>query len=102
MKNLGQVNPSLIRIEHDTLESQQKAKETSQKVLQQLFEQFPISENYYNKFVLHNENKATAKLPADYSFIYGKWMQNSLNNDSEKQLNNDSVLSVWSSSNPFA
>jgi nitric oxide reductase NorD protein len=75
-------------LEHDILESQQIAKETSQKVLQNVFEQFPSSEIYYNKFVLHYESKATAKLPADYSFIYGKWMKDSPNDDPEKKLNN--------------
>jgi nitric oxide reductase NorD protein len=75
-------------LEYDILESQQIAQETSKKVLQNVFEQFPSSEIYYNKFVLHYESKATAKLPADYSFIYGKWMKDSPNDDSKKQLNN--------------
>ena len=74
--------------EHGTLESQQKAEETSQKVLQNLFEQFPIAEGYYNSFVKHYKNKETSKLPADHSFIYGKWMKDSPYEDSEKQLNN--------------
>jgi len=75
-------------LEHDIFESQQIAQETSQKVLQKVFEQFPSSETYYNKFVLHYESKATGNLPADYSFIYGKWMKDSSNDDPEKKLNN--------------
>jgi nitric oxide reductase NorD protein len=85
-KNLG-LNWNDNR-DHDVLESQQKAKETSSEVLQNLFNQFPTTKSYYNKFVWHYENKATDKLPVDYSFIYGKWMKDVPSYDSEKKLNN--------------
>ncbi|WP_445735350.1 nitric oxide reductase activation protein NorD [Mariniflexile sp.] len=75
-------------LEHDTLESQQKAQETSHQVLKELFIQFPITEKYHQKFVSFYKNKATEKQPADFSFIYGKWMKNSSNDDSENQLKN--------------
>ena len=75
-------------IDHDLQESQTKAEETSEKVLQNLFEQFPIAEKHYNTFVTHYKSKATSKLPADYSFIYGKWMKDSPNDDANKQLEN--------------
>ncbi|WP_456442021.1 VWA domain-containing protein [Psychroserpens sp.] len=75
-------------VEHDLKESQEKAQETSIEVLQNLFEQFPIAENYYNKFVSHYKYIETSKLPADYSFIHGKWMKDSPNDDTDKQLNN--------------
>ena len=48
-------------LEHDTLESQQKAQETSIKVLKELFNQFPTTEKYHQKFVSFYENKATEK-----------------------------------------
>ena len=76
------------KVDHDLKESQEKAEETANKVLKDLFEQFPIAENYYNKFVSHYKLIETSKLPADYSFIYGKWMRDSPNDDTDKQLNN--------------
>ncbi|WP_296383030.1 VWA domain-containing protein [Winogradskyella sp.] len=74
--------------EHVTEESQQKALETSEKVLQSLFEQFPISKSYYQKFVAHYNDIVTEKLPADYSFIYGKWMRNDIKDNSVERLEN--------------
>ncbi len=74
--------------EHDTEESQQKALETSEKVLQSLFEQFPISKSYYQKFLAHYNAKATEKLPVDYSFVYGKWMQNDIKENAVEVLEN--------------
>ena len=74
--------------EHDLIVSQQIAQDTSNKVLQVLFAQFPITENYYQKFIKFYKNKATTKEPEDYSFIYGKWMRNSPHDDAEKQLEN--------------
>ena len=74
--------------EHVLIESQQKALDTSNKVLQTLFTQFPITENYHQKFKTYYKSKATTKQPEDYSFIYGKWMRNSPHDDSDKQLKN--------------
>ena len=37
--------------EHELLESQVKAVETSSEILAELFEQFPITEKYYNNFI---------------------------------------------------
>ncbi|SNR82725.1 nitric oxide reductase activation protein NorD [Lutibacter flavus] len=71
-------------LEHELEESQKKAKETSKLVLESLFEQFPITEKYYNKF-LHYYTKKTA---VDYSFIYGKWMRNTPEETPKKTLNN--------------
>ncbi|TGV02334.1 nitric oxide reductase activation protein NorD [Flavivirga rizhaonensis] len=74
--------------EHDLIESRQKAQDTSNKVLQELFTQFPITQSYYQKFKTFYKSKVTTKQPEDYSFIYGKWMQNSSNDDSREQLKN--------------
>ena len=74
--------------EHDTNESQQNALETSEKVLQSLFEQFPISKSYYQKFVAHYNDKTTEKTPVDYSFVYGKWMRNDIKDNSVERLEN--------------
>lgn len=75
-------------LEHNTLESQQRAQETSHQVLEQLFIQFPITEKYHQKFVSFYKNKASEKQLVDLSFIYGKWMKNSPNDVSGNQLKN--------------
>ncbi len=74
--------------EHDLNESQTKAQESSDTVLKSLFEQFPITQKYHEKFVSLYEAKSTTKIPEDYSFIYGKWMRNSPEDSSKKQLKN--------------
>ena len=70
--------------EYLTIKSQEKAKETSFKVLEQLFKEFPITEKYYQKFISHyNKNKQP-----DFTFIYGKWMLNSPDEASKDSLKN--------------
>ncbi len=75
-------------IEHELIESQQKAKETSHLVLKELFNQFPITKGYYEKFVVHFSEKQKEKIPVDDFFIYGKWMKNSNEEDPKKKLEN--------------
>jgi nitric oxide reductase NorD protein len=74
--------------EHELDESQQKAKETSQLVLESLFEQFPITKKYHSKFLQYYKEKVRDEALIDHSFIYGKWMRNSVEVDEEKTLNN--------------
>ncbi|SFS51986.1 nitric oxide reductase activation protein NorD [Lutibacter maritimus] len=74
--------------EHELIESQQKAQETSQQILVSLFEQFPITKKYYANFKKFYTNKVKEEEVADYSFIYGKWMRNNPEEASENTLNN--------------
>ena len=74
--------------EHDLKESQIKSEESSNKVLNQLFLQFPITNDYYEKFFSFYKSKLDKKGSADYSYLYGKWMQDTPNEDSDKQLEN--------------
>tara|TARA_R110002049_G_scaffold24286_3_gene86214 strand:+ start:2531 stop:4306 length:1776 start_codon:yes stop_codon:yes gene_type:complete len=74
--------------DHELLESQTQAKETAHTVLQLLFEQFPITQKYHQKFVAHQQSKSSAKQTVDFTFIYGKWMRNSPEDTSKKQLKN--------------
>ncbi|WP_298371054.1 VWA domain-containing protein [uncultured Lutibacter sp.] len=74
--------------EHELLESQQKAEENANKVLTSLFEQFPITEKYYNKFVQFYSEKQKSYTAKDFSFIYGKWMRNNPEEASEEKLQN--------------
>ena len=74
--------------EHDLIASQQKASETSQVVLKSLFEQFPITEKYHENFKTFYAEKVKDETLADFTFIYGKWMRNNPEDDSESKLNN--------------
>ncbi len=74
--------------EHELLESQQKAEETSKLVLDSLFEQFPISEKYHNKFIQFFSEKHKNNNLKDFSLIYGKWMRNNPEENSEDTLQN--------------
>ncbi len=74
--------------EHEVLESQQNAKDTSHLVLIDLFNQFPVTKEYHEKFVAHYSGKTDKKPSVDYSFIYGKWMRNNPVEDSNNPLEN--------------
>jgi len=74
--------------EHELAESQQKAKETSQIVLDSLFEQFPITKKYYQQFVQFYSEKVKDESLADYTFIFGKWMRNNPEEPSGDKLQN--------------
>ena len=73
--------------EHELVESQLKAKETSSKVLEELFKQFPITKEYHQKFKTYFENKSKSSEQADFSFLYGKWMVNSKEEVGDKLKN---------------
>ncbi|MBL4939446.1 MAG: VWA domain-containing protein [Lutibacter sp.] len=75
-------------VEHSLEESQKKSEETSQKVLSDLFEQFPVTKDYYQKFIHFYNEKSKNKESVDYTFIYGKWMRNNKEEDSDKKLQN--------------
>ncbi len=74
--------------EKELEESQSKAKKTSHLVLKELFNQFPITENYHKKFIEHFSGKSINKPSVDYSFIYGKWMRNTAEDPSVNPLEN--------------
>jgi nitric oxide reductase NorD protein len=74
--------------EHELIPSQQKAQETSNIVLISLFEQFPITKQYHEKFLQFYKGKAEKNSVSDLTFIYGKWMRNNPEEDGEKQLKN--------------
>lgn len=76
--------------EHELIASQIKAKETSIQVLKELFDQFPVTEKYHSKFLLHYSEKAKSKVEFDDSFIYGKWMKN----NPEDEEGNDKLKNI--------
>ena len=70
--------------------SQQKAAETSEGILAILFKEFSIDEQFYTNAKQHFILKADAKNAPDFSWLYGKWMQN------EKEQNTDNILENFS------
>ena len=69
--------------EHELLESQQKAQETSMVVLESMFDQFSVTKKYYELFIQFYKSKSKDESLADYTFIYGKWMRNKLEDDGD-------------------
>ena len=68
------------------LVSQQKALESSSQILTVLFKEFAIDEQFYNDAKQHFIQKATEKKAPDFSWLYGKWMQNELEQNTETIL----------------
>ena len=74
--------------DHSFSESRLKAEESSNLVLKELFDQFPIAEAYYQKIVSLYTDKTEPGVKPDLSMVYGKWMQNSAEELSEDILKN--------------
>ncbi|EAR01825.1 nitric oxide reductase activation protein NorD [Maribacter sp. HTCC2170] len=74
--------------EYELKESQKKSFENSQQVLSSLFEQFPITKEYHEKFKSYYKEISKNEQLVDYSFIYGKWMRDVPDNEASKQLEN--------------
>ena len=70
--------------------SQKKAFESSEMILVNLFDEFSIDKKFHAQLKQHFLEKATEKIAPDYSWLYGKWMQN------EKEVKSDSVLENFS------
>ncbi len=51
-----------------------KALETAPKVLEKLFETFPVTEEFHNKLLYFFQTHTDKKGVPDLSFLYGKWM----------------------------
>lgn len=75
-------------IEHALEESQKQAFDSSTKILEHLFNEFPITKKYYQKFIQYYTVKVKKNTSPDYSFIYGKWMKNSAEDASGNTLQN--------------
>lgn len=70
--------------DHDLESSQSQAKLTSEKVLIELFDNFPPIESFYIKLKSHFESKKDGNKTPDFSFLYGKWMRNQVGNKIEE------------------
>ena len=68
-----------MKYDGDLKESVQKSKDTANKVLNQLFEEFTSLEPIYNEIRAMLDAEAAAnkkRLAPDYSWLYGHWMKN--------------------------
>ena len=68
------------------------SEEKKQQILDLLFQKYPNTEEIYKELKTHFELSATPKKPADYSWIYGKLMQNDKEENTETILENFSDL----------
>lgn len=62
--------------------------EKNQQILTLLFQKYPNAEEIYKELKTHFERKATPKKPTDYSWIFGKLMQNDKEENTETILEN--------------
>jgi len=74
--------------DHSLFESRLKAEESSESVLKELYEQFPIAHEYYQKIALLYEDKSRPEAKPDLSMIFGKWMVNTQTVSPEDALEN--------------
>jgi nitric oxide reductase NorD protein len=74
--------------EQSLLISQQKALESSMQILTILFKEFALDEQFHRNAQQHFIQKATEKNSPDFSWLYGKWMQNELEQNTETTLEN--------------
>jgi len=68
--------------------SQQKAFETSEAILAILFKEFSIDKKFHTETKLHFIQKENGKNAPDFSWLYGKWMQNETEKNSSTILEN--------------
>ncbi|WP_347921820.1 VWA domain-containing protein [Pontimicrobium sp. SW4] len=76
-------------VEQDNLEmSRQKAFESSSQVLKQLFEEFPVTQKIHTKLLEHYKKLTKETSKVDTTFLYGKWMKNKPEANSQNTLEN--------------
>ena len=69
-------------------EARQKAAEHAPQILEELFSDYPGIKPVYDKLFKHYQEQAEENQPADFTFIYGKWMSNQLENEGNDKLKN--------------
>jgi len=82
------LNWNVAEKEQTLVLSQQKAKDTASQVLTALFKEFPNTAANYINIKEYFEQKADEKTPADFSWVYGKWMQNTVEESKDSVLEN--------------
>jgi nitric oxide reductase NorD protein len=85
-------------IDHDLKMSQEKALESSPTILNTLFQDYPISKQIHADLLKYYSQFKTDKKPADYTFLYGKWMRDSKENNGNalRNFNNKAKKAIES------
>lgn len=73
--------------------SQQKAFESADVILKIIFEEYAIDKKFHSRAKQHFIEQATEKKVADFSWLYGKWMKNEVEQNPETLLENFSDTS---------
>lgn len=73
--------------EHSLEESQKQAKITSDTVLTTLYDEFPNVKKYHDNLLQYYTVNTKKNTPPDYSFIYGKWMKDTLEGNDDLLTN---------------
>lgn len=68
--------------------SRQHAQETAPRVLESMSLDFPFAETLYENLKAGLEKEGTDKEPADFSWLYGKWMSSETGEGLEERLQN--------------
>jgi len=74
-------------------EARKSAEESAPLVLAQLFNEFPSTIELHQIFKAHLNDFATPKIGPDYSWLYGKWMLDSISKKQQADLQNISAQS---------
>ncbi len=79
--------------EKNKAESQKQAIDTAPQVLQALFDEFPLLENIHQNLLqkLPTKDKEGQEIAPDLTWLYGRWMKNTLDFDRAEQLKNIST-----------
>jgi nitric oxide reductase NorD protein len=68
--------------------SQLKAKETSQQVLDILYDEYPVTKELHQVFKEQIISNSSEKNSLNFTWLYGKWMQNDIEDGEDKKLKN--------------
>lgn len=82
--------------------AQLKAKESSCQILELLFYEYPVTRQLHQDFETCLQITATEKLPADHSWLYGKWMLDETVKTEDELLKNFSDTTKTAAENKVA
>ena len=82
--------------------AQSKARESSCQILESLFVEYPVTLQLHQDFENFLQKTATETRPADYSWLYGKWMLNEVTKTEDELLNNFSDTVKYAAENKVA
>lgn len=77
-----------VNAEQSVEMSQQKALETSTQVLEILYEEYPMTKGLHQVFKEQITNNFSEKNSLNFTWLYGKWMKNEIENSEDKKLKN--------------